>query len=750
MNEKDRETAALTVARVACAVDRAPPSAAGAYGADRRPTRARSTAHRPAAHGRQRRSRSSSASSPSAKAPSAASTRTSSRRRGAGDDQRGRGDVELAHHRHSKASPARPPVACRSKWSASAAATTRADRIIQEIRKIVEQDGAEVVIGPLSGDEAHRHRQLRQGSSRGHVHQRHRRRAGGRRCRCRLRTSSASTATVRSGTPGWATSCTTRPDGTPPRSSPTTTASAGRRRRASSPTSAPSVATCVQRVFPPLGTTDYSSFIAQLPDPDEVDGYFWVVGGTGTQASLEAFVNAKGDLNGRPARRQPVLQPRPGVGARDRTSPAPTSVASPRLAGDVHTPEIDGVPGQRRCGVGHPRRGARPATSPAPPSTALAFGFVYGYYTAGLALDPGAQRGRRRPVRRPRGAPRGTVDDDAGGAVRQRDARREPPGHHRHVRRSSWSSTRRRESSTRPSSIIPRVDQTFGGTFSADTPPPSRDVPGCEARDLPWVGQRDPVVDGVPQRVAGPRSAATAPSHRGHHRRRMTEATTTAARGCASVTVALRWSARPGRHRPRCRPRRAAGRARPQRGRQDDVVQRRRRRHPAHRRARSRSDGVDCTLLPSRRRPSLGVARTYQTTRLFPGLTVEDNLYLASIGKHGAIDRCGARRSTSSARSKAARRGVERCGSAIASTRVVGDLSHGQQRQLEVGMAWSPSPTLMMLDEPASGLSRGERERLVELLELARSRRDAAADRARHGRRPARRRAGRGDGRRRR
>ena len=54
----------------------------------------------------------------------------------------------------------------------------------------------------------------------------------------------------------------------------------------------------VQRVFPPLGTTDYGVFIEQVLDPDEVDGYFWVVGGTGTQASLEAFVNAKGDLDG--------------------------------------------------------------------------------------------------------------------------------------------------------------------------------------------------------------------------------------------------------------------------------------------------------------------------------------------------------------------------------------------------------------------------------------------------------------------
>ena len=54
----------------------------------------------------------------------------------------------------------------------------------------------------------------------------------------------------------------------------------------------------VTQVFPPLGTTDYSSFVQQLPNPDEVDGYFWVVGGTGTNAALEAFLNAKGDLTG--------------------------------------------------------------------------------------------------------------------------------------------------------------------------------------------------------------------------------------------------------------------------------------------------------------------------------------------------------------------------------------------------------------------------------------------------------------------
>jgi len=47
---------------------------------------------------------------------------------------------------------------------------------------------------------------------------------------------------------------------------------------------------------------------------------------------------------------------------------------------------------------------------------------------------------------------------------------------------------------------------------------------------------------------------------------------------------------------------------------------------------------------------------------------------------------------------------------------LVGSLSHGEQRQLEVGMARGGNPRLMMLDEPAAGLSPGERAALTELL----------------------------------
>ena len=125
--------------------------------------------------------------------------------------------------------------------------------------------------------------------------------------------------------------------------------------------------------------------------------------------------------------------------------------------------------------------------------------------------------------------------------------------------------------------------------------------------------------------------------------------------------------------------------------------------------------GIDCTEMPARFRPRLGVARTYQKTRLFAGLTVEDNLYLAQTGRAG--------RHLSFLRSpvdaefrQKARDMADTVWLANLGRTRAGDLSHGQQRQLEIGMALATEPEIVMLDEPASGLSRGERERLVNLL----------------------------------
>jgi len=125
--------------------------------------------------------------------------------------------------------------------------------------------------------------------------------------------------------------------------------------------------------------------------------------------------------------------------------------------------------------------------------------------------------------------------------------------------------------------------------------------------------------------------------------------------------------------------------------------------------------GEEITQLSARARAKLGMGRTYQKSRLFLGLSVEDNLYLAVLGvQRGHLRPIKLRRDDGlRERARDLARGV---GLEGRERTLVGSLSHGEQRQLEVGMARAVNPTLMMLDEPASGLSRGERIALTDLL----------------------------------
>jgi branched-chain amino acid transport system ATP-binding protein len=125
--------------------------------------------------------------------------------------------------------------------------------------------------------------------------------------------------------------------------------------------------------------------------------------------------------------------------------------------------------------------------------------------------------------------------------------------------------------------------------------------------------------------------------------------------------------------------------------------------------------GEDVGRLPAPARSQRGMGRTYQKSRLFLGLSVEDNLYLAVLGtQRGHLRPFRARRDgelRERARELAGAVGLQRRPNAL-----VGSLSHGEQRQLEVAMARAGDPKLMLLDEPASGLSRGERLALTDLL----------------------------------
>jgi branched-chain amino acid transport system ATP-binding protein len=125
--------------------------------------------------------------------------------------------------------------------------------------------------------------------------------------------------------------------------------------------------------------------------------------------------------------------------------------------------------------------------------------------------------------------------------------------------------------------------------------------------------------------------------------------------------------------------------------------------------------GRDVTRLGARARTRMGLSRTFQTSRLLTGLTVEDNLYLAAVGVAGGRFRLLRTGRDADARRRAA--GVaDSVGMSGRLDTLAGDLSHGEQRQLEIGLALVAEPRMLLLDEPAAGLSRAERQLLTSLL----------------------------------
>lgn len=126
--------------------------------------------------------------------------------------------------------------------------------------------------------------------------------------------------------------------------------------------------------------------------------------------------------------------------------------------------------------------------------------------------------------------------------------------------------------------------------------------------------------------------------------------------------------------------------------------------------------GEDVTWLPPWERIRRGLRRTYQSSLLFRDLSVRDNLYLAvrgvSRGRFSLV-----RTHRSSPADLAADELLAHARLAHLADTPVALLSHGQQRQLEIGMALAGAPRLILLDEPAAGLAPGERRELVALLQ---------------------------------
>lgn len=126
--------------------------------------------------------------------------------------------------------------------------------------------------------------------------------------------------------------------------------------------------------------------------------------------------------------------------------------------------------------------------------------------------------------------------------------------------------------------------------------------------------------------------------------------------------------------------------------------------------------GRDATRFSVQRRARLGLGRTYQISQLFLNLSVEQSLFLASAAGTGIAFSLLSRWHDRSKDRAWTHDVAEQVGLADHLYRTVGELAHGLQRQLELGMALAMRPRLVMLDEPAAGLSPAERQTLVGLI----------------------------------
>ena len=244
----------------------------------------------------------------------------------------------------------------------------------------------------------------------------------------------------------------------------------------------------VTRIYPPLNTTDYSSYIAQIPH--SFDGLFSAVGGSGLLAFLKQYNQARG-----------AFKKNSLAGNIFLPDPATLAAIGPQMEGAVFgQPTNEDTKSARVTTYINALKQAYPAQSKAFPAPGTLAGlassvFTVNYYAAAWALDKAltqvhgslangqaALHAALAKTTLP-DAPYGpvTLDHNRQAIVTNYIGQIQPPAAGTKV--------------PAPHTIqeVPGVTQTFGGTFSPSTPSPGRGQPPCTKRSLPWSGHEKSV-----------------------------------------------------------------------------------------------------------------------------------------------------------------------------------------------------------------------------------------------------------------
>jgi branched-chain amino acid transport system substrate-binding protein len=231
------------------------------------------------------------------------------------------------------------------------------------------------------------------------------------------------------------------------------------------------------RIWPSLGESDYSSFIAQIPE--DVDGIYTAVGGEGLIAFINQYTQQRGPI-----------QPDELIGNLFVDDPIVLEEIGDRVIGVTVSGNTAGDATGEDVEEYISRLEVYPEVADAAASV-----FVYHYYGAmeayakaleeldGDTSDPDQLHETLANVEL-------TGPEAAYGDVRLDENRQAISDNYvKQVVKGEGGGLPMAETLAR----VPNVDQAFGGAFTPDTPSPDRDNPTCEERELPWEGQLEPV-----------------------------------------------------------------------------------------------------------------------------------------------------------------------------------------------------------------------------------------------------------------